>query len=70
MSSWNQQARWHDVLTKNNDEDFSSDDWIAYIDELVYNAYIAGYQNSRRLGLNIPVEDRADEYCKSKGLRV
>lgn len=40
-----------------------------YIDMLVRNAYIAGYQNSRQLGLNIPVEERANEYCKLKGLR-
>lgn len=53
-----------DMILTNN-LNFVSD----YMDTLVHNAYIAGYQNSRQLGLNIPIEERAAEYCKLKGLR-
>lgn len=66
---WNYQARWHEIFRKNKDVDFSSDDWIEYIQRLVYEAHIAGALSTKGTGLNLSKEERAEQYCKSQGLR-
>lgn len=70
MSDWNYQARWDEIFHKNNDEDFSSDDWLVYIDQLVKEAHIAGSLSNQGTGLNLSKEERAEEYCREKGLRT
>lgn len=42
---------------------------IEHIDTLVHHAYIAGAESTKGLGLNLSKEERADQYCREKGLR-
>lgn len=42
--------------------------YMEYIANLVKNAYIAGVDGTKGLGLNYSKEERATEYCKMKGL--
>lgn len=39
------------------------------VDMAVHDAFIAGAESAKGIGLNLSKEERADQYCKDKGLR-
>jgi hypothetical protein len=42
---------------------------MEYIHGHVYAAFIEGYKSTKGIGLNFTNAERADQYCKDKGLR-
>lgn len=43
---------------------------VQLVDSLVEQAYIAGAEGTKGIGLNYTNAERADMYCKDKGLRT